>query len=97
MIVPVAEYLRPLARLSSNQLKITMKRNLLILLGALLFAGAFTPQTSNAGRIVVEIGDQPYYTRGPWYWEGGYRWYWVPGHWVWRHHNRVWIHGHYIH
>jgi hypothetical protein len=21
---------------------------------------------------------------------------WKPGHWGWRHHQKVWIHGHYV-
>jgi hypothetical protein len=21
---------------------------------------------------------------------------WKPGHWRWRHHQKVWIHGHYV-
>lgn len=40
----------------------------------------------------IAIGDRPYYTRGPWYWDGGVRYYWVPGHWN-RHHR--WVRGHY--
>jgi len=51
------------------------------MLGALFCAGAFTPPTTTAG-VFIEIGDRPYYSHGPWYWEGGYRWYWVPGHWA---------------
>ena len=45
--------------------------------------------------ISIEIGDRPYYNRGPYYLEHGHRWDWVPGHWSYRHHQRVWIHGHY--
>ena len=37
-------------------------------MGVLLFAGAFTPQNSNAATVFVEIGDRPYYTHGGWYW-----------------------------
>jgi hypothetical protein len=87
------EYSQPNARPFSNQGK-TMKRYLLIMLGVLFCAGAFTPTTTQAG-VFIEIGDRPYYTHGPWYWHHGYRWYWVPGHWAWRYHQRFWVHGHY--
>src|SRR5947208_12355126 len=43
--------------------------------------------------ISIEIGDRPYYTEGASYWDDGYLWIWVPGHWS-RHHHE-WIHGHY--
>lgn len=29
-------------------------------MGVMLFAGAFTPQNSNAATVVIEIGDRPY-------------------------------------
>jgi len=47
------------------------------------------------GSVTVEIGDRPYYTRGPGYYVGHAYYVWVPGHWS-RHHPRVWIHGHYV-
>ncbi len=47
------------------------------------------------GSVTVEIGDRPYYTRGPGYYVGPSYYVWVPGHWGWRHHHRVWIHGRY--
>jgi hypothetical protein len=69
-----------------------MKRILLI---ALLIAGAaFVPTPSQAQRLSIEIGDRPYYTRGPAYWHRGRQYVWVPGHWA--RHGRVWIHGHYV-
>jgi hypothetical protein len=57
--------------------------------------GAMLPQRAEALRIDVAIGDRPYYNHGPWYWNNGARWYWIPGHWGWRYHHRVWIRGHY--
>jgi len=73
-----------------------MKRYLIILLGVLLCAGAFTPMTTaKAAGIFIDIGDHGYYTRGPYYWDNGRRWNWVSGHWEWHHHHKVWIHGHY--
>ncbi len=41
----------------------------------------------------IEVGDQPFYTDGPSYWDGGYEWVWIPGH-RGKHHDE-WIHGHY--
>ena len=61
----------------------------------ILALSALLPVAANAARVFIEIGDRPYYSRGPWYWERGVKWVWVPGHWGWRHHHRVWIHGHY--
>jgi hypothetical protein len=48
------------------------------------------------GSVTVEIGDRPYYTRGPGYYVGGAYYVWRPGHWGWRYGRRVWIHGHYV-
>jgi hypothetical protein len=72
-----------------------MKYKLAVLLAALICAGALTPMTSDAASISISVGDRPYYRHGPWYWNGGVRWYWIPGHWGWRHHHQVWIPGHY--
>lgn len=52
------------------------------------------PTSAMAIRLVVEAGDQPYYTYGPRYWDRGYLWVWIPGHWS--RHRHVWIHGHYV-
>ncbi len=49
----------------------------------------------NAVIVNVEVGDRPYYRRGPAYYVGHVYWVWTPGHWGWRHHHQVWIHGHY--
>ena len=72
-----------------------MKHKLAVLFAALLCAGALIPTPAQAVGVSIEIGDRPYYTRGPWYSRSGTRWYWVSGHWVWRHHHRVWVHGYY--
>lgn len=73
-----------------------MKYKLAVLLGAIMCAGGvMVPKTAEALRINIHINDRPYYTHGEWYWNGGVRWYWIPGHWAWRHHHRVWIQGHY--
>ena len=41
--------------------------------------------------ISIDVGDRPYY-EGARYWDNGYEWVWVPGHWG-EHHR--WIHGSY--
>jgi len=48
------------------------------------------------GSVTVEIGDRPYYNRGPGYYVGRSYYVWRPGHWVRRNGQRVWIHGHYV-
>jgi hypothetical protein len=48
------------------------------------------------GSVTVEIGDRPYYTRGPGYYVGRSYYVWRPGHWGSRYGRRVWIHGHYV-
>ena len=45
--------------------------------------------------VNVVVGDRPYYSRGPGYYVGHVYWVWMPGHWGWHHHHKVWIHGHY--
>jgi WXXGXW repeat (2 copies) len=47
------------------------------------------------GSVVVAVGDRPYY-RGPGYWSSGAYYIWKQGHWGWRHHQQVWIRGHYV-
>jgi hypothetical protein len=46
--------------------------------------------------VTVEVGDRPYYVRGPGYYVGRTYYVWRPGHWASRHGQRVWIHGHYV-
>ena len=48
------------------------------------------------GAVTVEIGDRPYYTRGPGYYVGQTYYVWRPGHWEGRYGRRVWIRGHYV-
>lgn len=72
-----------------------MKNYQRLLIGAILILGAIMPVTrSEAGRIAIEIGDRPYYTRGPVYWDHGTPWVWTPGHWSRGH--RHWVHGRYL-
>ena len=68
-----------------------MKKLALLLAAMLCLSGV-----ANAISISIGIGDQPYYTHGPGYWYGGVYYVWVPGHWEWHHHHKVWIHGYYV-
>jgi hypothetical protein len=71
----------------------TLHRKLLLMV-VIVAAGVFAPAaTSFAQRIHIEIGDRPYYTRGPGYWHNDVRYVWVPGHYGRR---GRWIHGHYV-
>jgi hypothetical protein len=46
--------------------------------------------------VSIAVGDRPYYVHGSGYYAGRAYYVWRPGHWAWRHHQRVWIHGHYV-
>ena len=70
-----------------------MKKLLILALG--LSAMLTVPSAPAAVAVSVEVGDQPYYVHGPYYYSGGVRYVWVGGHWGWRHGRRVWIHGAY--
>ena len=70
-----------------------MKRYLLVSLAAILGLGAFAP-AAEAASLNISIGDRPYY-HGAYYHRHHRRLAWVPGHWVRRHHHRVWVHGYY--
>jgi hypothetical protein len=72
-----------------------MKRTISVLIAMLLCISGIV-STANAVSVSVAIGDRPYYAHGPYYYVGPVRYVWVPGHSAWRHHQRVWIHGHYI-
>ena len=87
-----------------------MKKSLVILLAVVLSISACAPvygpgygpgpvygaQPVVSGGYVVEVGDRPYYNRGPYYVHHGARYVWVQGHWSQRHGHRVWIHGRYV-
>src|SRR6266403_1023432 len=77
----ILEYYPARVRRKYELRKTTMKHKLAVLLAALLCLGALVPTPAQAVGISISIGDQPYYTRGPWYSHGGTRWYWVSGHW----------------
>lgn len=53
----------------------------------------YGPGYVSGGSVSIEIGDRPYYTRGPGYYVGRSYYVWRPGHWNRRH---VWVHGHYV-
>jgi hypothetical protein len=58
---------------------------------------AYAPAVAPVSTAVsIEVGDRPYYTRGPGYYVGRAYYVWRPGHWSRRYGHRVWIHGHYV-
>jgi hypothetical protein len=54
------------------------------------------PYYGNPGSVTIAVGDRPYYVRGPGYRAGGAYYVWKPGHWSYRHGQKVWIHGRYV-
>lgn len=73
----------------------TIHRKLLV--GALLAASCIVPvSTASAQRIHVQIGDRPYYNRGPEYWQNDRRYVFVPGHWRNTRNGRTWVRGRYV-
>jgi hypothetical protein len=65
----------------------------LMLLVAIAVASVTLGTAVQAAGISIEIGDRPYYSHGPRYYEGDWEMIWVPGHWS--DHGHHWIHGHY--
>ncbi|MEY2481365.1 MAG: hypothetical protein QOI04_2292 [Verrucomicrobiota bacterium] len=72
-----------------------MKRKIALFLAAFLLMTGLAMQSAQAARLIISVGDQPYYTYGPGYWSGGAYYVWIPGHWAWHRHHRFWVHGHY--
>ncbi len=64
-----------------------------LLLAAILVTSILIPAAVRAVGIDIEVGDRPYYSHGPRYWDGDYQMVWVPGH---MSHGHHWVHGHYI-
>lgn len=83
-----------------------MKKSLILLFAVALSGSACTGYVSEStgpgpgyygtGAAVVVTEDRPYYTRGPYYVSRGATYHWVPGHYAYRHGQRVWIHGRYV-
>jgi len=72
-----------------------MKNRLALVCAVLLGLSSVAVPMARAISFQIEVGDQPYYVHGSGYWHGRVYYVWVPGHWAWRHHEHVWIHGHY--
>jgi len=64
-------------------------------IGIFLAVLAAMAPMANAVIVNVVVGDRPYYSHGPGYYVGRAYWVWIPRHWSWRYHHKVWIHGHY--
>lgn len=67
-----------------------MKTKFAVFAVALLSACMLAQQSANAIGLSIEVGDRPYYD-GVSYWDGGYEFIWIPGHW----NRHEWIHGRY--
>jgi hypothetical protein len=70
-----------------------MMKKLLLLVAIGVTSLTFGTAVKAAG-LSIELGDRPYYSHGPRYWDRDYEMIWVPGHWS--AHREHWIHGHYI-
>jgi hypothetical protein len=68
-----------------------MKKKLAVFAVAILSVCMLVRPSAQAIGISIDVGDRPYY-EGPSYWDDGYEWAWIPGHWG-EHHR--WEHGHY--
>ena len=67
-----------------------MKKKLALICAVLLAAVAAPKPNADAVSLSISVGDRPYYY-GPNYWDTGYFYVWVPGHYD--HHH--WVHGYY--
>jgi hypothetical protein len=68
-----------------------MIKNKLLLVA--IAASILLPAAVGAQGITIQVGDRPFYSHGPRYWDSGYEMLWVPGH-MSRHGH--WIHGQYV-
>jgi hypothetical protein len=66
-----------------------MKKLILLLIAIASMSGV-----AQAISLNIEVGDRPYW-HGARYWSNGAYLCWYPGHWVWFHHRKHWVHGHY--
>jgi WXXGXW repeat (2 copies) len=71
-----------------------MKKMALLFAALVGLSGILAP-TASALSVNISVGDRPYYVHGPGYWASGAYYVWVPGHYAWRNHHRVFVHGHY--
>jgi hypothetical protein len=69
-----------------------MKTKIAVLVVAVLSFCMLMRSSVMAIDLSINVGDRPYYTEGPRYWDNGYEWVWIPGSWGEHHH---WRHGHY--
>ena len=65
-------------------------------IGIILAVLAAMVPAADAVIVNIEVGDRPYYVRGPGYYVGPVYYVWAPGHWTWHHHHKVWVHGYYV-
>jgi hypothetical protein len=55
-------------------------------------ASILLPAAVGAQGITIQVGDRPFYSHGPRYWDNDYEMVWVPGH----SERNHWIHGQYV-
>lgn len=72
-----------------------MIKKIVALVAVLVVGGGIYTPEAKAISLSINLGDQPYYSHGSGYWRDGAYYIWIPGHWTWRGHHKVWIHGHY--
>jgi hypothetical protein len=65
-----------------------------LLLVAIIATSILIPAALRADGVSIQIGDRPFYSHGPRYWDGDYAMIWVPGHMSRFGHH--WIHGQYV-
>jgi hypothetical protein len=68
-----------------------MKKKFVLLLSVFMAVIFMMKPTANAISLNIDIGDHGFYEGVPSYWDGGYQYFWVPGH---REHGH-WVHGFY--
>jgi hypothetical protein len=86
-------YQEGIGRDSARVMSSGMIKNKLLLV-AIIAASVLLPAAVRAVGIEIQVGDRPYYSHGPRYWNGDYAMIWVPGHMSRFGHH--WIHGHYV-
>jgi hypothetical protein len=65
-----------------------------LLLVAIIALSFIFPAAIQAQSFHIELGDRPYYSHGPTYWDNDWEMVWVQGHWS--EYGHHWIHGHYV-
>ena len=81
------------SRASARQCHMIKKIKGKLLLVAIIATSILLPTAVRAIGIEINVGDRPYYSHGPRYWDNEYEMVWVPGH---MSRGGHWIHGQYV-